>query len=115
MRNISERICRENQNTHFIFNNFFFFENRAFYGIMWKNIVEPAGHRLQYGACALHDGYLRLQTNSQNIDTYCFSTAEMVTRARLSVTLYAHCLSCLVVLVSLSKLVSFLQLSREFI
>ena len=25
--------------THFVFNNLFF-ENRAFYGIMWKNIVE---------------------------------------------------------------------------
>jgi hypothetical protein len=23
-----------------VFNNFFFFENRAFHGIMWKNIVE---------------------------------------------------------------------------
>jgi len=35
--------CRENQNTHFMFNNlslFFFFENRAVYEIMWKNIVE---------------------------------------------------------------------------
>jgi hypothetical protein len=26
--------------THFIFNNFFF-ENRAFYEIMWKNKVQP--------------------------------------------------------------------------
>jgi hypothetical protein len=25
-----------NQNTHFIFNNVFFFENRAVYEIMWK-------------------------------------------------------------------------------
>jgi len=46
MRNVSERIWRENQNTHFLSNNIFFvFENRAFYEIMWKNIVEPAGHR----------------------------------------------------------------------
>jgi len=34
----SER-CRENQNTHFVFNNPFF-ENRAVYEIMWKNTVE---------------------------------------------------------------------------
>ena len=27
--------------THFVFNNFFFFENCAFYEIMRKNIVEP--------------------------------------------------------------------------
>jgi len=24
MRNVSDKTCRENQNTHFIFNNFFF-------------------------------------------------------------------------------------------
>jgi len=33
---------RENQNTHFVFSNFFFFfENRAVYEIMCKSIVEP--------------------------------------------------------------------------
>jgi len=32
---------RENQNTHFVFNNFFFSENCAIYEIMWKNLVEP--------------------------------------------------------------------------
>jgi len=41
MRNVSDKICTENQNTHFVFSNFFF-ENRAVYEIMWKNIVEPA-------------------------------------------------------------------------
>jgi hypothetical protein len=34
---------------------------------MWKIIVEPERHRWQYGACALHPGYLRLQTHTQNI------------------------------------------------
>jgi len=29
MRNVSDKSCRENQNTHFVFNNFFF-ENLAF-------------------------------------------------------------------------------------
>jgi hypothetical protein len=33
--------CRANQNTHFMFNNFFFFlENRGVYEIMWKNDVD---------------------------------------------------------------------------
>jgi len=41
MRNISNKICREKQNTHFKLHNFFFFENRAVCVIMWKNIVEP--------------------------------------------------------------------------
>jgi hypothetical protein len=41
MRNVSNIICRENQNTHFMSNNFFFFENRAVYEIMPKNMVGP--------------------------------------------------------------------------
>ena len=39
MRNVSDRYC-ENQTTHFMLNNIFC-KNRAFYEIMWKNIVEP--------------------------------------------------------------------------
>jgi len=34
MRNASDESCRENRNTHFMFNNFF--ENRAFYEIRRK-------------------------------------------------------------------------------
>ena len=41
MRNVSHKSCRDNQNTHFVFSNFFFLENLVVYGIMWKNIVEP--------------------------------------------------------------------------
>jgi len=43
-----------NINTHIKFNNFFFYENRAIYEIMWRNVVIRVVHRLQYGACALH-------------------------------------------------------------
>jgi hypothetical protein len=39
MRNLSNKSCREHHNTHFIFKTFFF-ENRAVYEIMWKNIAE---------------------------------------------------------------------------
>jgi len=38
MRNISDKIYRESQNTHFVRN--FFFENRSVYEIKCKNIVE---------------------------------------------------------------------------
>jgi hypothetical protein len=47
--------------------NFFFFENRSVYEIMWKNIVERAVHSWQYRACVLHSDYLRLQTRTQNM------------------------------------------------
>jgi hypothetical protein len=35
------KICRENQNTPFMFDKLFFPENRAICEIMWKNIVQP--------------------------------------------------------------------------
>jgi hypothetical protein len=35
MRNASDKSCRETQNTHFMFDNFFS-ENRAVYEIMWE-------------------------------------------------------------------------------
>jgi hypothetical protein len=34
MRNVSDKIYRENQNTHFVV-SFFSFENRAVFEIMW--------------------------------------------------------------------------------
>ena len=39
MRNISDKCCRENQNTHFVF-NYFFFANRAFFELVCKKIVQ---------------------------------------------------------------------------
>jgi hypothetical protein len=39
MRNVSNKSCIENQNTHFVSNNSFF-ENRAVFEIMSKNVVE---------------------------------------------------------------------------
>ena len=56
MRNFSDEDCRENQNTHFMFNNFFFLQNRAVYGIMWENIVQPGRplmtiRRMRFACC----------------------------------------------------------------
>jgi len=39
--NITDKPCEENQNTHFTFNDISFFENRAAYEIMWKNMLQP--------------------------------------------------------------------------
>ena len=38
MRIVSDKSCRQKQNTHFVFRNL---ENLAVYKIMWKNTVEP--------------------------------------------------------------------------
>jgi len=42
MRNVAEKNCRENQNTRFIFIDFFP-RNRANCEIIWKNVVQPDG------------------------------------------------------------------------
>ena len=88
---------------------------------MPKNLVETEGQQmtLQYGAYAFRAGLARLcarmrihtptrpgthmhaRTHAQACtrrpicNTYCFSTATMVRRTRLTVTLYVHCLYCL--------------------
>jgi hypothetical protein len=40
MRNISDKRCRENQNTHFVFSSVF--ENHSVYEIKWENIVDQS-------------------------------------------------------------------------
>jgi hypothetical protein len=43
VRNFSEKkSCTENQNTHFVFSNFFFPESCTVYEIMCKNIAQPS-------------------------------------------------------------------------
>jgi hypothetical protein len=65
---------------------------------LWDNVEKygTAGEatRWQYGVCAFHAGYLRLQTHSLRIcNTNCFSTATMVAQMCLNVALYVPCLS----------------------
>ena len=38
MRNVADNICRENQNTHFVFNILLFFQNRNVYEIKGKSV-----------------------------------------------------------------------------
>jgi len=70
-----------------------FSENEKY--IKKKNMVGL--HRTQmaiyHSACALHATYQRLQTHTI-CNIHCLSTASMVARTRLNVTLCAHCLSC---------------------
>jgi hypothetical protein len=67
----------------------------AIYEIMWKTVVKPDRPQMTVrGVCNLRAGNLRLQTSIfQLFNTYYFSTATMVVRTHMNVTLYAHCLS----------------------
>jgi len=86
-RNVSDKSCRENHNTHFMSNNCFP-KNRAVHAIMWKNISEETGHGWQhYEARALCMAQNFGYRHTLGIcNTYCFSTATLVTRTRLNVT-----------------------------
>jgi hypothetical protein len=69
-RNVSEKCCRENQNTLCYIT---FLSSRTFYRKsrrLWDNVEKccRSGHATwQYGACALHADYLRLPTHTQSM------------------------------------------------
>jgi hypothetical protein len=58
---------------------------------MWKISVEPNKPQMTKYHCMLDNKGCKHTLRICN--TYCFSTARMVMRTRLSVTLYVHCLS----------------------
>ena len=111
MRNVSSRICKENKNTHFISNNFFFFENRVVYETVSKNVLEPDRSQMEIWLrvecwiskatcarpCTLPRPRARthsyIHTHTEICNTYCYSTATMVSWTRLIVALHVHCLS----------------------
>jgi hypothetical protein len=70
MKNVSDKRCRETWKTRFTFSNFFFI--LPFMRQCGKLLKSGADHRWQYGACALHAGYLSLQTHThtQNMQYY---------------------------------------------
>jgi hypothetical protein len=94
MKNISDKRCRENQNTHFEFSNFVS-ENRAFYEIMWKNIVEAdrpqmATWRTRF-AFWIHKA---ANTHSEYVTTIAFPLQQWL-HERASVLCYSY-IACLV-------------------
>ena len=77
-------VCRENQNMHFVFSNFFF--NWAIYEIMWKNFVERG--RPQMTIRCIHIACWIMKATHMPVlcNTDCFLTATVVARTRFSVT-----------------------------
>jgi hypothetical protein len=53
IKNVSDKSCRGNQDTHFMFNNFLS-EIRTTYKIMWKNSALLNSCRWQGDSCTLH-------------------------------------------------------------
>jgi len=78
---------------YFIFN--YFFENCAVYDIIWKDIVERSRPQMTIWRRRLACWITNVTNTLRICNAYCFSTAPIVARTRLSVTLYVHCLSYL--------------------
>jgi hypothetical protein len=79
-----DKNCKENPNTHFIFNNFY---PKIVPFITSKNVLEPERPQImRYGARALHARQVRLNARAyaptytcpKICNTYCFSKATMV-------------------------------------
>jgi len=87
MRNVSDKNYRENQNTHFVFSNFFF-ENRAVYEIMWKKVLEQDRPQMTIWRMRIACRVTKAKHTLTISNTYCFSIATIVTRTRLTVTSY---------------------------
>jgi hypothetical protein len=80
MRNVWDKSCRENQKTHFMFNNFF--PKILPFMRMWKMWSSLTGHRWQ-------SNMVRVHTHS---NTYWFPMAITVSWMCLNVTWYIQCL-----------------------
>ena len=91
MRNVSDKSCRENKKEH-VLCSIACFEMHAVSEVKWENIVEPGGPQRTICrksiACWIPKA---TNTHLEYVNTYCFSTATMVARKRLNVTLKVHC------------------------
>jgi hypothetical protein len=89
---VAGKSYRGNQNTYFVFDNYFCFSSKIvpFMRQCGKNIVEQGRPQMTVWRMRIAC-WIPKDTNTHS---YCFSTSTMVARTRLSVTLYVHCLSC---------------------
>ena len=93
MRTVSDKSCRENQNTHFMSSNYFFPWNRAVYEIMWKNIVESDRPQMaiRRTRCAW---WISDATDTHVGISYCSPKETMFTRTLRNVTLHLKFMCC---------------------
>jgi len=94
MINVSDKSCRENQSTHFVFGYFFWLKSCHLCDNVenYCRTGQATDDNVTLAHCMLDTkGY---KHTLRICNTYCFSTAKVVARTRLNVTLYVHCLSC---------------------
>ena len=97
MKNVSYKSCRGNENTHFVV-NIYFLCGKSYR--LWDNVEKYCrGVQTTQGNilwCMRISCWIPKATNTHSriCNTYCFSTATLVARTRLSVTLCLYCPSC---------------------
>jgi len=63
VRNVSDKPCRENENTHISRPITLFFQSRAVYAIMWKNILEPGRPQMTIGRMRIECWIIKAKEN----------------------------------------------------
>jgi len=108
MRNVLDKSCRENQNTHFMPQNIF--EDHAVYKIMWENIAEPDRPQMKIWRIRI-SRWVPKATNSQSeyVTLIAFPLRQWLNE-RASMLRYTY-VACLVILV----LCGFLNLQFQLI
>ena len=91
MRTLSDKSCRENHNSHFMF---FFVKNRAVSETMWKNIVQPGRPQSTVWSMRIECRITKATDTLKQCNTHCLSTATEVSGTRVIVTLNRYRLSC---------------------
>jgi hypothetical protein len=89
IRNVSDKSCRENQNTHFVFSKLFS-KYRVVYEIMWENIVERGTTQMTIWRMRIECCISKAININPGYVTHCFSTAKTFAGTRLNVTLSVH-------------------------
>jgi hypothetical protein len=96
MRNVSDKSCTENQNTHFVCSNIFFSENRAVYELIWRKRGRVRGVTddniiTAHALCAL--GTQGYKHTLRIYNTNCFSATTVVHEHASNLPLHLYCLS----------------------
>jgi len=103
MKNVQDRSCRENQNTFYVPITFFFKIIP-----LWDNVEKYCTGRqatddsTAHAHCVL-DSLSCSKHTLKVCNTYCVSSATVVTHTPLSFTLYIHCLSCVNLILIMNK------------
>ena len=69
-----------------------FFENCAIGEMIWKNVLDWDRPQMIVWRMCITGWIPRATATHRLCSTYCFSTATMVARMHLNITLYVHCL-----------------------